>query len=89
MSSEIELKPCPFCGGNELFRTADNINATDRINCKACKANNVLWKWNTHAPRIISVEELEKGVAIKHGRMESLLSCLGWRDTRNPRYYGG
>lgn len=44
-----ELKPCPFCGGSELFNTFDNINMTDRVNCRDCKANAVLWKWNTRA----------------------------------------
>lgn len=47
--------PCPFCGGDKLFRTSDNINATDRINCKSCKANAVLWKWNTRAKQASEV----------------------------------
>lgn len=41
-----KLLNCPFCGGSDLFRAADNINSTDRVICKLCKGSAVLWKWN-------------------------------------------
>jgi hypothetical protein len=41
--------PCPFCGGVDLFRVQDGINATDRVVCKNCKASAILWKWNVRA----------------------------------------
>lgn len=48
--SDGKLLPCPFCGGEDLHRTIDQINATDRVNCRTCKANAVLLKWNNRTP---------------------------------------
>lgn len=62
-----KLLNCPFCGGSDLFRAADNINSTDRVICKLCKGSAVLWKWNDR-------------VTAQHPAVEALKSAEEWAD---------
>lgn len=74
--SDIELKPCPFCGGNRIiiFKTAKNRGYATCIECGArtrgCgnyeHKDDLRWKeravrlWNIRKPMEQIVEQLEE-----------------------------
>jgi len=45
-----KLKPCPFCGGEQLQLCADSNNPDKNfVRCRHCKAQAPLKAWNTRA----------------------------------------
>ena len=65
--SEVELKPCPFCGGTDLDYGiyTGTLRGFDYVECQDCggKINAI------HKPKLISAEELwNKRASEKHGK---------------------
>ena len=81
--SEIELKPCPFCGGDAELRG----RKTSMVNCTGCSAStfqlledkgSAARQWNTRAPQWQPIE-----TAPKDGT-----KILVWNDYPSVAFWG-
>ena len=74
----IELKPCPFCGTDDLA-TRRNGAAKEYVQCQNCGCEARKDIWNTRADRQapqVDVEGLKREVAIEIcGGFDVSLSC--------------
>lgn len=66
-----ELKPCPFCGGENFHIDEQNVAAT--VTCEDCRARHYKTEWNT---RPKEVELMELLVEAREALQKVSDSCL-------------
>lgn len=83
-TADIELRPCPFCGGQAIFYTMNERLKTDRgdalfyfsIECKKCKSSPVrAWGYSRVYMRengdfYINRDEMHKAAKVWNGEAE-------------------
>jgi transcription elongation factor Elf1 len=74
----MELKPCPFCGSNQVQLCIDSNNAMkDRAKCRECGITGLVSAWNrrTAPDRDAVIEECAKAcedLSMHDGSLEDL-----------------
>jgi Lar family restriction alleviation protein len=77
---EIELKPCPFCGGKADFEYADQDDGMGRCECTKCGVGyfddreSAIEKWNNRLIEALSEEENNRLSDLNNGIHQEYLA---------------
>ncbi|MCK4820433.1 Lar family restriction alleviation protein [bacterium] len=69
-----ELKPCPFCGGEEIVGTSFGVDGSE-YQCQSCGAAVGTDMWNQRADGWMSTKKL---AALFHNTYEELAPSFGY-----------
>ena len=89
----MELKPCPFCGSEDLRRYKPNSSIPEYVHCEVCGGMNGADFWNARAtdPLLREMAEALQGMAdIYYGRdNQPIAGAFAKRmDDVLKKYYG-